>query len=342
MPLTGPSSSRISPAGPATGGWPCVGHQPFPFPVTAPFRVAPDLVRLEGPLLVADEHYPHAARLKLAHLDHPARPLAACWDAEGIALRVVSAIWQAATRLAEAHPDLLARSPDAASAEPAEELRILRAGLALRRADQAVRALCAQAEPLAQRLAGFDPARRCLAALSLGLQEDLVLMGRDGVADDDLRALALSVVFPSGWDPLTRLGLPLRAIHGPVADGERLRQASSALSQAMLAKGPFLRFIWTLAPDDRLARWPGEGEPLDPAGPVAGLWLRCERQVTLPLPAFEASLFLIRVMNAPLATMAHDATRRALLVASLRSMSDAVVAYKGIGAARERVLAAWG
>jgi hypothetical protein len=40
--------------------------------------------------------------------------------------------------------------------------------------------------------------------------------------------------------------------------------------------------------------------------------------------------------------VAHDAARRARLVASLRSMSEAVVAYKGIGAARERVLAAWG
>jgi hypothetical protein len=317
-----------------------VGDQPFPFPVSAPFRVAPDLVRLEGPLLVADDQYPRAARLKLAHLDDHDRPLAACWEHEGIADRVVTAIWQAVGRLADAHPDLLA--PAQAQSGHSHELHLLRAGLALRRGDQAVRALRADAEPVAARLARFDPARRCLATVSLGLQEDLVLMGRAAASEDDLRALAVSVVSSSGWDPRSRLGLALRAIPGPVADGERLRQASPALSQAMAAKGPFLRFIWTLAPDDRPARWPGEGGAVAPSGPVDGLWLRCERQVTLPLPGLDASLFLIRVMLAPLVAVAHDAARRARLVASLRSMSEAVVAYKGIGAARERVLAAWG
>lgn len=68
---------------------------------------------------------------------------------------------------------------------------------------------------------------------------------------------------------------------------------------------------------------------------------RCERQVTLGLPALGASLFLIRVHVAPLLEVCTDPQRRARLVAALRSMSDDVVAYKNLQRLRERVLAAW-
>jgi hypothetical protein len=44
---------------------------------------------------------------------------------------------------------------------------------------------------------------------------------------------------------------------------------------------------------------------------------------------------------APLLEVCTDPQRRARLVASLRSMSDDVVAYKNLQRLRERVLAAW-
>ncbi len=68
---------------------------------------------------------------------------------------------------------------------------------------------------------------------------------------------------------------------------------------------------------------------------------RCERQVTLGVPAFGASLFLIRIHAAPLLEVRSTRERRARLVAALRSMSDDVVAYKNLQGLRERVLAAW-
>ena len=66
------------------------------------------------------------------------------------------------------------------------------------------------------------------------------------------------------------------------------------------------------------------------------------RQVTMPLPEWRSALFLIRVFVAPLASVAADDSRRARIVESLRSMSDDVVKYKGLAAAREAVLREWG
>ena len=130
---------------------------------------------------------------------------------------------------------------------------------------------------------------------------------------------------------------------GPDYITEPVTQASLALSRAMVEKGPYVRYVWTLAQHASPARWPGD--PIlrtEPRADLSDLWLRAERQVTLPLPRAGASLFLIRVLLEPLVQAAADVSRRDRLVASLRSMSESVVAYKHIAEARERVLAAWG
>ncbi len=281
-----------------------------------------------------------------------------------------------------AGPDLAGWRGDGSVREPAGQFLLHRAGLGLTLAPGVrVRALAPGAEPLVERLAGLAPAHRALAAFSLAVQEDLALMGwldwpgRGGAdaagaaaiaadaagagstlagagseadtaaigdANVGLVALALSVVFPSGWDPADKLGRALWAIHAPVADGVPLRQASAALSRAMVDKGPFERFVWTLGTDPSLARWPQSAQAPPPESPdLADLVFRCERQVTLGVPAFGASLFLIRIHVAPLLEVCSTRERRARLVAALRSMSDDVVAYKNLQGLRERVLAAW-
>jgi hypothetical protein len=149
----------------------------------------------------------------------------------------------------------------------------------------------------------------------------------------------LSVVFASGWDPAQKIGRALFEIHAPVAEGGALRAASERLARAMVEKGPFVRHVWTIADSDSLARAPGQAARADS---VDALWFRCERQVTLPLAAHDRSLFLIRVYLAPLAEVAGDARRRELIVSALTSMSDEVLAYKGLQRARELIVASWG
>jgi hypothetical protein len=325
-----------------------------PYAVAAPFRVAPDLLRLDARhpddphpgVLVVDDLRPAFLERKRRHLHDPHRPLVRL--APGVDdLRLRRGLADALTALAAAHPDIIEHD-DAAGV-----FRLRPAALAVDPGRATVSPLSPEAGLLAQRLAAEPPAARVLAAVSLALQEDLVLMGWPGegpigsrddpAAAGGLVALAGSVVSPSGWDPAQRIGQPLADLHAPVADGERLRQASLALSRAMVEKGPYVRYVWTLAQHASPARWPGD--PIlrtEPRADLSDLWLRAERQVTLPLPRAGASLFLIRVLLEPLVQAAADVSRRDRLVASLRSMSEAVVAYKHIAEARERVLAAWG
>jgi hypothetical protein len=200
-----------------------------------------------------------------------------------------------------------------------------------------LRALRPDALPVIDWIAGRPAAERPLHALALAVQEDLVWMEAP-MPGASVRAAMLHVCWPSGWDPASKAGLDFASIHGPVADGEALRAASAALSRAIVTQGPFVRFVWTVAPGGGLARHPDDA-PADPApvpGSLADLWFRCERQVTLPVPSVpEAALFLIRVHVAPLAEVVAAPERRARLVAALDSMSPATLDYKrlhGIGA----------
>jgi hypothetical protein len=179
-------------------------------------------------------------------------------------------------------------------------------------------------------------------ALALYLQDDWVVMGDGGGSSSNVCQM-LHVCFPSGWRPEEKLGLSMRQIHQPVADGGKLLAASDALTTAMLAKGPFVRYVWTLAPEPNLRRHPDNAfrVPIGTTVSLDNIWFRCERQVTVPLPVSGRSLFLIRVFVAPLQEICATQERRQLLRESLASMSDATIAYKGISELRHAVLAGW-
>ena len=349
-------------------GWQSLA--PMPFPVGVPFRMRTDLARLAPgePLLISDAGYPAFAQAKLAHLDDDRRPLARLAD-DADPQWVIGALQAALSRLSHHHPELIgfggvpavggAASPAPGRTSPVDGqlppavFELHRAALSLDLRDGVrVDASLPCAEPVAARLQRLAPALRLLATVSLALQEDLVLMAWPpgepaarpaGSPAHGLLAQAMSVVFPSGWDPAAKLGQPLMAIHQPVADGGPLRDASLNLSRAMVEKGPFERFVWTLSADADLARWP---DALAPARPddldPERLFFRIERQVTLGLPDWRAALFLIRVRVAPLGEVACDGPRRARLLAALESMSDATLAYKNLHRLRDSVRAAWG
>jgi hypothetical protein len=173
-----------------------------------------------------------------------------------------------------------------------------------------------------------------LLALSLSLQEDFAVMVPD--AQGVLRAQMLSIYFASGWSPEEKLGQSMAEIHEPVAENTALLRSATAMSQAMVSKGPFVRYVWTISGTDALSRAPGEDTMTDVAQ-IGDLWFRCERQVTVPLWGV-ASLFLIRVDVQPLVQMIQAPGRRALLEAALRSMSPEVLAYKNITRAAKMIL----
>ena len=216
-------------------------------------------------------------------------------------------------------------------------------------------------------LSALEPLERLADALALAVQEDLVVMAGatgdaragdhvpprpgptersapDARAPDaptprDGRAELLHVCFPSSWDPAARAGAGFAALHAPVPHSETLRAASGRVVRAMVAKGPFVRYVWSLAPDDALDRNPRRAPALPPVTDPARLWFRVERQTVMPLPVSGRALFTIRVYRAPLPEVLDTPDRRRTLASALRSMDAALLAYKGVGGLREPLLA---
>jgi hypothetical protein len=187
-------------------------------------------------------------------------------------------------------------------------------------------------------------------ALAAGMQEDFVILhDEDAAHGPGLRTRFLSVCFPSNWSPAEKLGLDFTAIHAPVADNALLQAGARGLVDLAFRQAPMLRHVWLLTPGSdlpqhpltRRRRWDDalqQAEARDQTL-LEQVFFRVERQTTLPLPACRRGVFFIRVMVAPLTDTLRGAPGRASeLHAALASMSDAVVAYRGMTGVRERLL----
>lgn len=228
-------------------------------------------------------------------------------------------------------------------------LRPLAAGSALHAEKAAVMA-CGQSR---HAIAGFDagPALRAIAAqapwwkpgetaLELALEEDFaVLDGATGTLP------WLCVCVPSHWAPEDKLGLGFAALHAPVADNAALLAASRQLVALATGGDCWERWVWTISPSARHDQhprrhsrtpWPATDDPDEFARQC---WLRTERQVFFPVgQGTRQAVFSIRVMLQPLNEAAQPGDKSRRLLESLASMSQAVLEYKGLAAAREPLL----
>lgn len=178
---------------------------------------------------------------------------------------------------------------------------------------------------------------------ALGMQEDFVILKQDHAT---LRTEYLSVCFPSRWDPREKLGLDFAAIHAPVADNQMLQAAGPNIMTTAFMKQPMLRYVWLIVPSASLDQHPDKNQAwwsealTDPSPLLPRLFFRIERQTTWPLPQLQRAVFFIRLMMSPLVDVLHAAPGRAIeLAASLRSMTPAIVAYRGMTEATPRLLA---
>jgi len=305
--------------------------EPTLFPVEAPYLMRADLARLEGPAFEVhpDDDVRRAEKARaLRERPQRIRVLDPQRGIDAVADDVAATLpW-----ILEARPDAIAAQPTAPSTAPTTAPVTV--------ADARGRPWAfPRLGPEARDLLEASPRETRVAdALALSLPDDLVWMRDDGAAG---RASLLHVSFPSHWAPETRAGASLGELHAPVADGEALRAASTALMRAIVRKGPFVRAVWSLQPTAAADLHPGAdrraGPPVERgAGPsdegiVARTWFRVERQVTVPFASAGLALFAIRVHVTPPRRVLEAVPGRAVhLAASVRSMSDGVRAYKGL------------
>ena len=202
-------------------------------------------------------------------------------------------------------------------------------------------------------VAGFDPgpALEAIAAqgpwwrpaetpLELAFEEDFaVLDGASGTLP------WLCVCVPSHWAPEDKLGLGFAALHAPVADNAALLAASRQLVALATGGDCWERWVWTISPSARHDQhprrhvrtpWPPAH---DPDAFARQCWLRAERQVLFPVgQGTQQAVFSIRVMLQPLAQAVPSPETAQRLHDSLASMSQAVLDYKNLAAAREPLL----
>lgn len=162
-----------------------------------------------------------------------------------------------------------------------------------------------------------------LSLLQLGaeLAEDFAVVTRED------RAVLVHVCFPSGWRPEGVLGQSFVGIHRHVPAFGAVAEKATSLLEAMVSRGPYVRFVWTVTADDELDHHPEEGRRAPWTAQTARGFLRVERQTTVPLGG-AASLFLIRTYLYEFAELTLE--RRMILAAALEQMPAAIAAYKGL------------
>ena len=273
-----------------------------------------------------------ATKLDLLEADAAMRRCLVEDDSAGLA----EALWRVAALLAADEPSLWRMTDDGALL-PRLGLRLL-ARTDEERLEPVIDA--SAATPLGNRVAIWleqqTGVTRLLDAIALACQEDIVIMrGTAGGVDD---AEALHVCFPSGWDPHEKVGTGFAAIHGPIAENERLIRSSPNVMKALLTKGPYVRFAWSVTLDPKLDHHPNvprvqpTAELLaDPDAVAAATFVRIERQTTYPMPDLGRGLFTIRVYVDPLLErLEREPAIRPKLISLLETATPAVRAYKGI------------
>lgn len=186
-----------------------------------------------------------------------------------------------------------------------------------------------------------------LKTASLLVQEDLVLM-RKGEAG--WRLAAASLCFPSSWTLAEKFGRPLEDIHATVPGfgrGTRTAGLINRIFDNLKVAQPVERLNWSLQDDGELhkplskATRDREEKPQDD-DPIARSFIRVERQTLRKLPVSGDILFTIRIFLDPLRMLADHPDSAALahsLAAQLAALDAAQLAYKGLAAERDRLVA---
>lgn len=155
--------------------------------------------------------------------------------------------------------------------------------------------------------------------IAIQLQEDLAIQRIDEKTD---WLAAAHICFPSGWLPEDKIGRPLSEIHAPIPGMNT--NNSRKLVETMCQAGPFERFVWGVKFSSEINGHPSRPQrKFDKSNP--SIWVKVERQITVPFPEHKAGLFVLKQFVIP----DHEIDKPALLN-SLLGMSPEQRRYKNI------------
>jgi hypothetical protein len=133
------------------------------------------------------------------------------------------------------------------------------------------------------------------------------------------------------------IGKSFTQIHAQIPAFEAVARRAQNLTQAMVSRGPYVRFVWTISADDELDHHPEQGRRAAWDSSTARGFLRVERQLTVPLTEQAASVFLIRTYLYGFDEL--TAEQRAVVSSALQQMPPELVRYKRLEAALPHALA---
>jgi hypothetical protein len=298
--------------------------------ITAPFRMQPGLRRLTpgAPQLTPNALGCKALREKLAVLGaHSAQAL------------LTSAGFDPAPVLQALSEHAAREQPSAWATERIGHGHARRLGWSV--TDGTARADHDEAPPeIGACLQRLSPEWRLPALLCLAFAEDFaVIDGRSA------HVPWLAVCLPSGWAPEEKIGQHFAQVHAPVADNQLIVNASEHLARLVTGEERWERFVWSITRHPRLhahparldpAPWPADAAPQALAERA---YFRTERQTFIPVLAQQQAVFTIHVELAPLVQAITSAAQAQQVHDALASMSEAVLAYRSLTDARDRLLA---
>jgi hypothetical protein len=237
-------------------------------------------------------------------------------------------------QLMEVHAGTVNAAMEGTGAEGAEVLEALCSHLVSRWPDRFER----RGEDLVDvvRQTSFDVSQRGEHPLFTAgrlVQEDLALLvERDG----DLVFGAGSVCFPNRWDLQSKIGLPLSAVHAPVARlNDQLEGPIDSFFTRLTSDKPFWRLGWgVLDTDDPYTPLDGTAAPTMELPEVGDstvpdrLFLRVERETLRRFPSTSCVLFTLRTYIRPLRHLAGRPDDARRLAEALENLPDDVRDYK--------------
>ena len=188
-----------------------------------------------------------------------------------------------------------------------------------------------------ERAVALDANLHPLDAAARLVPEDLALLvERDGA----LVFGAGSICFPNRWDLRSKIGLPLAAVHAPVAQlNEQLEAPIDKFFDRLTPQRSFWRLGWgVLDTADWYTPLDGTAAPRPTEPRPAEHFLRVERETLRRFPETNAVLFTIRTYVTPIPTVAGDRVAAGRLADALASLPPDVQAYKDVATTGEAIV----